>query len=165
MKQNWRAMVLIGLGCLVFCLSESFAENQTESFLSQLEKDVFTRINHERQDKGLPYLIWREDVARAARSHSSSMGTHNYFSHDDPVEGDLKKRISKRVASRWSLCGENILKEPRRQDPVQMAVEGWMNSPRHRDNILNPSFTHTGIGVVRGRDNSLIITQDFILAR
>ena len=141
------------------------AVESPEDRLADLEMRVFAEINQQRRNNGLRDLIWRDDIARAARLHSGSMGVREFFSHDDPFEGDLKQRLSRMGVNRWGVCGENILKESRSYNSVRQAVECWMNSQHHRENILNPTFTHTGIGVARGLDNLLYFTQDFILAR
>jgi len=126
---------------------------------------VFAEINQQRRNNGLRDLIWREDIARVARLHSSNMGGREFFSHEDPVEGDLKQRLTKFGVNDWASAGENIFKESGVYNPARQAVEGWMNSQHHRENILNPAFTHTGIGVAFGHDHFLYFTQDFILPK
>ena len=66
---------------------------------------------------------------------------------------------------RWLSTGENIAKT---QDVVQ-AETLFMNEPRfqhnHRGNILDSNYTHVGVGIARGQDGSLYITQEFMQAR
>jgi uncharacterized protein YkwD len=167
MKRNSHSFILIGIGCcLVVCLWKALQPDvPPEVRMAKLEMSVFAEINQQRRNNGLRDLIWREDIARVARFHSSNMGGREFFSHDDPVEGDLKQRLIRMGVNGWALCGENILKESGYYDPSKQAVAGWMTSPHHRENILNPAFTHTGIGVAFGHDHFLYFTQDFILPR
>jgi uncharacterized protein YkwD len=44
----------------------------------------------------------------------------------------------------------------------QRAIEGWMASPPHRDNLLSADFRESGIGVAQGADGETYVTQDFI---
>jgi uncharacterized protein YkwD len=167
MKRNSHRFILIVIGCcLVVYLWKAFPPDvPPEVRLAKLEMSVFAEINQQRRNNGLRDLIWREDIARVARLHSSNMDEREFFSHDDPVEGDLKRRLIRTGVNGWALCGENILKETGAYNPARQAVEGWMNSQHHRENILNPAFTHTGIGVAFGHDHFLYFTQDFILPK
>ncbi|MGA2938110.1 MAG: CAP domain-containing protein [Syntrophobacteraceae bacterium] len=167
MKRNSHIFILIGIGCcLVGCLRKALPPDvPPEPRLAKLEMSVFAEINQQRRNNGLRDLIWREDIARVARLHSSNMGGREFFSHEDPVEGDLKQRLTKFGVNDWASAGENIFKESGVYNPARQAVEGWMNSPGHRKNILNPAFTHTGIGAAFGHDHFLYFTQDFILPK
>jgi uncharacterized protein YkwD len=167
MKRNSHSFLLIGIGCcLVVYLWKALPPDvPPEVRMAELEMSVFAEINQQRRNNGLRDLIWREDIARVARLHSSNMGGREFFSHDDPVEGDLKQRLIRMGVNGWALCGENILKESGAYNPARQAVGGWMNSQHHRENILNPAFTHTGMGVAFGHDHFLYFTQDFILPK
>jgi len=69
-------------------------------------------------------------------------------------------RVS-RAGIRWQATGENIAKV----DTVVGAEAAFMNEPKfqpnHRGNILNPDYTHVGVGVARGAKGMLYITQEF----
>jgi uncharacterized protein YkwD len=62
----------------------------------------------------------------------------------------------------WRSTGENIAK----CRDVAEAEALFMDEPRfrqnHRGNILNPEYTHIGIGIARGPDGTLYITQEFV---
>ncbi len=167
MKRNSHRFLLIGIGCClaVYLWKALPPDVPPEARLSHLERNVFAEINQQRRNNGLGDLIWREDVARVARLHSCNMGGREFFSHEDPLVGDLKQRLIELGVNDWAFAGENIFKETGAYDPARQAVEGWMNSPHHRENILNPAFTHTGIGVAFGHNNFLYCTQDFILPK
>jgi uncharacterized protein YkwD len=125
-----------------------------------VEQRAFQAINQIRQENKLLPLKWDAKIADAARSHSRRMATQRFFSHEDPQFGGPGNRLSA-AGIAWKLCGENIFEEYGETDPVRAAVRGWMQSAGHRKNILARGFTHTGIGVAIGRDNTYTITQMF----
>ena len=125
-----------------------------------IEQRIFQAINQVRQENRLPSLKWQAKIADVAQSHSRRMATKRFFSHEDPQFGGPDNRLSA-AGIAWRLCGENIFEEYGEADPVRSAVRGWMQSSGHRKNILTPGFTHTGIGLARGRDGSYTITQMF----
>ena len=124
----------------------------TERDLRQLEQRVHHLINEQRRRAKLPPLTWHEQVAHAARDHSKNMAERNFFDHRDPRLGDVDQRLN-RFRIEWRACGENIFMLSGYSNPAQVAVNGWMNSPGHRANILQEEFTHAGVGVYyRKRD-------------
>lgn len=134
----------------------------TERELRDLEQRVRRLINEQRRRAKLPPLAWREDVARAARDHSKNMAERNFFDHEDPRLGNVDKRLN-RFRIPWRACGENIFMLHGYENPAQVAVQGWMESPGHRANILQKEFTHAGVGVLyRSRDRRYYLTQIFI---
>ena len=48
------------------------------------------------------------------------------------------------------------------EDPADSAVEGWMKSVAHRQSLLDPLFTMSGVGIAISPDTEYFITQDFI---
>lgn len=133
----------------------------TESQLRAMERETWNRINQERKRAKLQPLIWDDSVARVARDHSRRMAEANFFDHYDPRYGELDERL-KRFGVRWCMCGENIFTCNGYARPAQLAVQEWMKSPGHRQNILTAEFTHTGIGIVYRRDGRYYFTQIFI---
>jgi len=60
------------------------------------------------------------------------------------------------------LAAENLGKTTQ-SDPSARIVDSWIRSPDHRANLLAPALNFTGIGIARGSDGSLIVTQVYIL--
>lgn len=131
---------------------------------ASLERRVFDLVNQERTRAGRPALTWLDRVATVARNHSSNMATNNFFSHLDPQGRRSDKRAEQLGVSDWKQIGENIawLSGP---DPAARVVKSWMQSPGHRDNIMNGTFTESGIGLSIAADGKYYFTQVFVRRR
>jgi uncharacterized protein YkwD len=105
-------------------------------------------------------LQWDEKLAEVAREHSEDMAQNGFFSHKGSDGSDPALRTSK-AGIQWRCTGENIAKV----SDVAQAERLFMDEPRfqenHRANILKPEYTRVGVGIARGRDGSLYITQEF----
>ncbi len=137
-----------------------------------LEKMMLSLINRDRLDpqyvaetkSKARALIWDEHVAQVARAYSWEMAMRNFFSHHNPENQTAVERIS-RINVKWLLLGENIGVG---QD-VAAAHFGFMDEPpfeqNHRANILNPEFSHAGIGICRPSDGVFFISEIFLKLR
>lgn len=67
--------------------------------------------------------------------------------------------------SKWRSIGENIAYNRGYANPLEFAVEGWMKSPAHRDNILNNRWQESGIGIAILADGTYFFTQVFLLRK
>ena len=110
-------------------------------------------VNQERQKAGVAPLKVDLELSRVARIKSQDMKDKGYFSHTSPTYGSPFDMM-KTFGISYRTAGENIALH----NSVQSAHTGLMNSEGHRKNILNPSFTHIGIGIVDNR----YYTQMFI---
>ena len=129
---------------------------------NDIEKRAFEQTNAVRLKNGLPALTWDSDICVMARNHSESMSRHNYFSHVTPDGQRLRDRARAAGIVRYSLLGENIAYNQGYDDPGALAVERWMASPKHRDNILSKEFRAMAIGSYVAPDGSVYLTQTFI---
>ncbi|MDB9373222.1 CAP domain-containing protein [Nodularia sphaerocarpa] len=127
---------------------------------NQIEIAVRQRINEVRQDAELQPLEHNEKLAQVARNYSRQMAENNFFSHTGDDGSTLEDRVRAGGIIYW-VVGENLFKGTNVPQPVKVAVDGWMESPGHRDNILRPVFRETGVGVWRV-DNTYYITQLFL---
>nr|HEX4318523.1 CAP domain-containing protein [Kofleriaceae bacterium] len=128
---------------------------------SDAEKRLLALVNRDRLKANLPALIWDDKVAAVARGHSEEMHATKIVAHISPTTGSAADRV--RAANiRTGVVLENVA----RAYGVGEAHEGLMNSPGHRANIMSPSATHIGIGVVLGDEVSgrreMFLTQVFI---
>ncbi|MFT3746157.1 MAG: CAP domain-containing protein [Pyrinomonadaceae bacterium] len=126
------------------------------------ELRVFDLVNEERKKLGIQPLIWNEKAASAARSHSDDMAGSGYLSHSDLFGGKPDDRVAKAGLNDWRRLGENIAWVSGHADPLTRVVECWMNSPGHRENMLNPKFRESGLGMTVTNDGKSYFTQVFV---
>jgi uncharacterized protein YkwD len=126
------------------------------------ERRAFDLINAQRRAKGQAALVWDGELTRMARYHSSNMAQQNFFNHVDRDGLNLTGRADVIGIQGWRALGENIAYNQGYTDPVAFAVERWMISDKHRENILNRQFTHAGLGIARSSDGRVFFTQVFM---
>ncbi|WP_425462721.1 CAP domain-containing protein [Melghirimyces algeriensis] len=126
--------------------------------LSAFEKKVVELVNKERAKQGLRPLKSHVELSSVARKKSADMRDHNYFSHNSPTYGSPFDMM-KRFGIKYRGAGENIAAG---QATPEAVMKSWMNSSGHRANILNPDFTHIGVGYVKGGSYGCYWTQQFI---
>ncbi|MEI3597959.1 MULTISPECIES: CAP domain-containing protein [unclassified Oceanobacillus] len=112
--------------------------------LSEFEAKVVELTNAERAKQGLAPLQIDNELSKVARDKSKDMATNGYFDHNSPVHGSPFDMM-KNYGINYNAAGENIAQGQRSPEEV---VNAWMNSPGHRENIMNSSFTHIGVGFV-----------------
>jgi len=127
------------------------------SSMNSDEKEVFDLINKQRTANGLSPLKVDSEVQRVAKIKAQDMENSGYFSHNSPTYGTPFEMLQSFKVS-YKTAGENIAGNSSNSG----AVNAWMNSSGHKANILNGSFTHTGIGVVSSSKYGKIYVQMFI---
>ncbi len=114
----------------------------------ELTNEFLTEINRYRRDGapcstgGLAAVEWDVHLAEASRLHSEDMRDNNYFSHTGLDGSSPWERVS-RTEFRGQPRGENIASGYR---SATGAVQGWINSPGHCVNIMNPQVNVMGYG-------------------
>jgi uncharacterized protein YkwD len=86
-------------------------------------------------------------LAGVALGHAADMAQHNYFEHQDRAGHSPADRV-RAVGYQEKLVGENIAYGPKTADEV---VQGWLDSPGHCENIMDPRFAEMGIAYAAGR--------------
>ena len=125
---------------------------------SALEQAIHQKINQYRQSQNLPPLTLDPRISEQARIHSQAMASGKAtFSHDG-----FEKRVDAIAKSiPYRSAGENLAYNQGYRDPVDQAVEGWLNSPGHYKNIVG-DFDVTGVGVVKTPQGRYYFSQIFI---
>ena len=141
----------------------SSAEVDSGELYRAVMDEIVRLSNIEREKNGAPPLSADRNLETAATGHSEEMARMSYFSHDSPVAGRASPGDRIKLSGiNPRMTGENIAKFG--SYPVatlaENAVIGWMNSPPHRRNLLDPNFTHIGIGVARN-GRTFYLTQNF----
>jgi len=123
---------------------------------SSLEIKMIELVNKDRVEQGLSPLKRNEELTKVARKHSKDMFLRGYFSHITPDGKDPFDRM-RADGIHFLTAGENIALA----QTISIAQYGFMHSPGHRANILNPAFGHIGIGILDGGIFGLMISQEF----
>jgi uncharacterized protein YkwD len=130
------------------------------------EQTIVEKTNEIRMQNGLPPLKRVDELNEAARYHVADMSVDNYFSHDTynvvnnhlVMNCDVWTRLESYYKN-WQAMGENIAAG---QHTPESAMEGWMNSPDHKHNILSTEFWEIGVGFFEGSgDYRYYWAQDF----
>ena len=116
-------------------------------------RDFVRRVNVQRHSVGCPELKWDDRIAAVARSHSRDMVARNYYSHISPEGKDPFDRL-KEAGLDFSAAAENIASGP---ETGKEAFRVWLNSPAHRDNMLDCRYLLHGVGRVGGRWTHLLV--------
>jgi len=112
-------------------------------------------LNQARRAAGLGPLVQDLQLRELAIAHSDDMASNDFFGHVSPTTGSPEDRL-RRSSFIVAAFGENVGSGP----TPEVIHEGLMESPGHRANMINPKFTHVGIGVEKNGD-SLICTMVF----
>src|SRR3989338_5841604 len=134
------------------------AEKDDAAEARALELHVFNKVNVYRVSQGRPLLTWNDRIADEARAHSLNMAEGTVA----VGHGGFADRVQVlRVSLNVDMAGENVAVSSR-VDPVDAAVDGWIASQEHRENILNPGFDLSGVGIARSSEGVYYFTQIFI---
>ncbi len=114
------------------------------SSTTDFETEVVRLVNQKRAEQGLKPLTQDWQLSRVARYKSQDMKDLGYFSHTSPTYGS-PFQMMKSFGISYRSAGENIAKGYSTPEAV---VNAWMNSPGHRANILNSTYTHIGVGYI-----------------
>jgi uncharacterized protein YkwD len=123
-------------------------QNYSISIQCAAENKIFELMNQKRTEAGLKPLVLDNNLIQIARYKSDHMIQYNYFDHTTP-EGNNWTSWLQEIDYRYTTTGENIAYN--NYEPVELFNQ-WWNSPGHRANMMNPSYTKVGIGVISGND-------------
>ncbi|MEU0412348.1 CAP domain-containing protein [Streptomyces griseorubiginosus] len=115
---------------------------------------VLTLVNAERAKAGCSPLTENAKLTKAAQDHSQDMADHQNMSHTGSDGSSMADRLT-RVGYAFRTAGENVAYGYSSPESV---MDGWMNSPGHKANILNCAFKEIGIGLAQP---GFYWTQDF----
>ena len=133
-------------------------DKKAEVKLSAEEQGVIDFTNEERKkaDKSLEPLKMNPKLMEAARKHAANMAAQEKLEH----ELDCKTPADRAEAAgyEWTVIGENIAQG---QETPKKALATWMDSPPHRENILNDGYTEIGVAVATSKSGDLYWVQVF----
>jgi len=129
---------------------------------ASFEQSAFEILNQKRAERGLKPLVWSEKVASVARMHSQNMAEFDFFSHRG-IDGKLVSDRADTVGlGTWNAIGENIAFERGYDDPIAKAIDLWLNSPAHYDNLMDPNWKESAVGIAVAPNGAYYFTQVFL---
>ncbi|HSW96294.1 MAG TPA: CvpA family protein [Candidatus Saccharimonadales bacterium] len=120
------------------------------------ENQMLQLMNKEREKAGRKPLVMNTLLQKVARAHAGDMLERGYFSHYTP-EGLSPFDRMNQAGVVYTYGGENLAFSPN----VQLAMQGLMNSPGHRENILSPNYHKVGVGVLDAKIYGEMFVQEF----
>lgn len=170
---NHKAKLLHNSSIFILCLSLLFAQlvltsissipqsSNVLGYASQISKSEVIRLtNQKRAEAGLPPLTENANLDNGAQLKGLHMLSQGYWAHVAP-DGTQPWKFFADVGYGYRYAGENLARD---FSSPQAAVDAWMASPTHRDNMLSSKYSEIGIGVVEGNLNgvdSTILVQFF----
>ncbi len=128
----------------------------TGSNLNAMRDATLCLLNAERTPRGLPALRENARLTEASQAYSKLMVDRQFFAHVTPDGVDLQARllgVGYIVPSATWMVGENLAWGTGGLATPARIMEAWMESPGHRENILEPEFREVGLGIVTGAPN------------
>lgn len=125
--------------------------------LTSEESELLSLINNERNKNNLSNLEVDEKLQNVARLKAQDLVQNNYFSHISPTYGTPFEMLRKNNIS-YKTASENIAGN----SSISGAVESWLNSDSHKENILSNEYNYTGIAVVDSIAYGKIIVELFV---
>lgn len=128
-----------------------------QKLIENIKIDVFKKVNEERRKQGRGELVYNVQLEKTAQGHAEDMVNRNFFAHVNPDGVDVMTRAKTYKYDQRDL-GENIALG---QLDVAEAMDAWMNSPPHRQNLLKSNYTEMGVGVYPNGDEGYSWVQVF----
>jgi uncharacterized protein YkwD len=129
---------------------------------ASVERIAFGILNQKRLEMGLQPLAWSDEIAVIARAHSQNMADFSFFSHRGLDSKMVSDRADANGLRKWRAIGENIAYNRGYKDPIEKAVQQWLDSAGHRRNLLDSSWKESAVGVAVAADGSYYFTQVFM---
>ncbi|MEX2501663.1 MAG: CAP domain-containing protein [Trueperaceae bacterium] len=128
---------------------------------ADLEARFLAATNQVRLEHGREPLLADPGLAHAARDHAAENAERGVLDHGspDPARATPSQRVALAGVALVEV-GENLARMPPGSGIVEATIAGWMGSPPHRRNLLEPNFTHVGFGVGRASDG-IYVAQVF----
>jgi len=130
---------------------------RAQTALPDYASQVYILLNQFRAQNSVPLLRRVVPLDAAAQTYANLMAATGHYSHTGPDGSSPADRMAT-AGYAWTLWGENIAFG---QDTPNEVMAAWINSPSHRDNMLNGNFRDVGIGAARAADGTIYWVQDF----
>lgn len=138
-----------------------------DASVSEVARGVIAAVNGARHARGAGPLTEDAALDRAAREHSQELAARRTLDHQStsPARQTMTMRIEAAGAT-WTRAAENLASMTARPADVPAGtVRMWLESDGHRANMLEPDYTHTGVGVAMDARGVWYITQLYTVPR
>jgi hypothetical protein len=159
-KKSLDLLFILLLFLKIFTLPLIFSFSKSLFFAEITRNTLVELLNSERIKRGLSPLSENQKLIQSAYLKAKDILEKDYFSHWNP-EGLSPWYWFKVSGYNYQFAGENLAIGFLESSEVHKA---WMNSPTHRQNILNPNYTEVGIAVLKGEFNGnevYVVVQHF----
>ena len=152
-----------------------------------VERHIYEMTNQERRLAGVDGLVRDEAIDVIAYMHSADMAARGYFAHETPEGIDPSGRaertgyecrkdygsyyttgLAENISQSYTYSSYRTAGAPSsytwldgEEELAMQTVRGWMESPGHRENILDPQYDRIGVGVEISSDEQVLATQNF----
>lgn len=133
------------------------SSSEMTEYLTTLEQRMVNLVNQEREKNNLSKFQIDRELTNIARIKSQDMIDNNYFSHYSPNYGSPFNMLNE-FGVEYLQAGENLAAN----SSVARAHQALMKSSGHRKNILNPDYSHIGIGIKPDENSGYILVQLFL---
>jgi len=156
--ENFEAKIINPIDKSEFEKTLEYGELDCEnSANNEIAGKMLAMINEDRRKNKLPEFKWNKKLCESAKEKATDMSKNSYFAHVSPSNIDPYYFIGK-AGYKYSYAGENLAMNAY---VAESAHTGFMNSPGHRENILNENYEEIGIayswGKVDGNDAFFIV--------
>jgi uncharacterized protein YkwD len=126
--------------------------------LDEMKAEIVRLTNEQRAQAGLPELAVLPVLMDTAQAKADDMRANDYYGHNSHTYGTPGDMIRAAIPQIRG-CGENLA--PWTKTPAE-AFAGWVESTEHLKNIVNPRFTHIGIGIIEGANGGYWWVQQLV---
>jgi uncharacterized protein YkwD len=131
---------------------EDYSAGRAEEYrdLPAMRREMLQRVNAERRRRDLSALRPTPVLDRIAQAYAEDMLKRSFYGHESP-EGQTVRERAIGAGYRLTAVGENVASG---QPTIEVVMDGWMASDKHRANLLSKVFTEAGSGLAIGKNRS-----------
>ncbi|SMP66989.1 Uncharacterized conserved protein YkwD, contains CAP (CSP/antigen 5/PR1) domain [Neorhodopirellula lusitana] len=142
----------------------SQSRERSSDMISSVERAIITQTNEFRKSKDLDSVEPENDLTKAAENFAKFMAKTGKYGHR--ANGMTPAERAKEAGYDYCVVRENIAYrtntgEVSADDLIEVFVQGWIDSPPHRENMLADYVTHTGVAVATTDDVTFYAVQLF----
>jgi len=145
----------------VYFLTSNASSPEEVKASSYSADQVITSTNIQRKKAGLKELVKNDKLMKSSQDKADHLAANKYFSHVHRESGKRWSDFVKEADYTYTVAGENLANGFYEVDTMVMA---WMDSPTHKENILNINVEETGVGISYGELNgspTIFVVQHF----